>query len=351
MRSNNADRVESSVIFVGVDVHVLSWHITIRSESGVVSRAAIGGSWEALKKVLSRWRPSEVTVVYEAGYSGFWLYDEVVTWGGRCIVVPPSRIPVESGNRIKTDRRDSAKLAQLAWQGVLPGVWVPSMEQRQDREVLRERRRQVRQQRQLQCQITALLHCYGVCLPKPAGRWSAGYIQRLGQLRFAGRGMDESFQRLVGRYLFVRQQLAEQTQLVRQLAQGESYRRPIHWLTSLPGVGVLTAMDVLTELGDIRRFGSGEELAAYVGLTPSEYSSGPNVHRGHISRCGKAAVRSRLVEASWIAIRFDGQLREIYERIRARRGGKRAIVAVARRLLLRMRRLWLDGRVYSPVAA
>jgi len=300
---------------------------------------------------LSGWHPSQVLVVYEAGFSGFWLHDEVVAWGGACIVVPPSRIPVESGNRIKTDRRDSAKLAQLAATGQVARVWVPTLCQRQDREVLRERRRMVRQIRQVQCQIKALLHCYGLEVPCRPGRWSLVFVSRLWQLRFASESMQESFGRLLQRYQFLRDQIAAQTKLVRVMAGGEDYSEKVAWLSSLPGIGVLTAMELLVELGDISRFERADQVAAYVGLTPSEYSSGASVHRGHISRCGKAAVRSRLVEASWIAIRYDHELATVYVRLRARCGGKRAIVAVARRLLLRVRRVWLDGRCYRPATA
>lgn len=351
MRSNVMTGAEAKSIYVGVDVHVSSWHVTVRTREMVVGQATIGGRWAELKKVVSRWRPEQVMIVYEAGFSGFWLYDEVVGWGGGCIVVPPSRIPVESGNRIKTDRRDSAKLAQLAATGAVPTVWVPSVTQRHEREVLRERRRLIRQVRQVQCQIKAQLHCYGLAVPCRAGRWSGIFESRLWQVRFGSRFMQESFERLLERYQFLRQQVAAQTKLVRVLAAEERYRDKVAWLMSLPGVGVLTAMELLVELGDIERFATAEQVAAYIGLTPSEYSSGAAVRRGHISRCGKAAVRSRLVEASWIAIRFDQELADVYRRIRARQGGKRAIVAVARRLLLRVRRVWLDGRCYIPATA
>ena len=351
MRSNVVMGSYARRIFVGVDVHVSTWHVTVRTTEMVVGQATIGGRWSELEKVVSRWRPEQVVIVYEAGFSGFWLYDEVVSWGGECIVVPPSRIPIESGNRIKTDRRDSAKLAQLAARSELPRVWVPSPQQRQEREVLRERRRLIRQIRQVQCQIKALLHCYGLEVPCRAGRWSGVFESRLWQLRFSSRFMQESFARLLERYQFLRQQVAAQTKLVKVLADQEGYREKVACLVSLPGVGVLTAMELLVELGDIERFTKAEQVAAYVGLTPSEYSSGGSVRRGHISRCGKAAVRSRLVEASWIAIRFDHELAGVYQRIRARQGGKRAIVAVARRLLLRIRRVWLDGRRYVPATA
>lgn len=351
MRSYEMTSLDASNIFIGIDVHLRSWHITIRSRDEILSQASIGGSWEELRKIVSRWRPEQIVILYEAGFSGFWLYDKVVEWGGHCIVVPPSRIPVESGNRIKTDRRDSAKLAYLAATGHIPRVWVPTLSQRYDREVLRERRRLMRQVRQVQCQIKSLLHCYGLKVTCQAGRWSQVFESRLWQLRFGNHFMQESFERLLERYHFLREQVATQTKLVKALAAREDYRDKVTWLTSLPGIGILTAMELLVELGDIDRFDRADQVAAYIGLTPSEYSSGAAVRRGHISRCGKSAVRSRLVEASWIAIRFDQQLAEVYGRIKVRQGGKRAIVAVARRLLLRVRRVWLDGRRYEPAQA
>lgn len=204
MGSNKVMLSKTSSIFVGVDIHSLSWQVTVRTRELILQRASIPGNWESLRKLLSRWQSREVAVVYEAGFSGFWLYDEVVGWGGVCVVLPPSRIPVESGNRIKTDRRDSAKLAELASSRELPCVWVPSPQQRQDREAVRERRRMVRQIRQVQCQIKALLHCYGLQVPSRAGRWSQLYVSRLRQLRFASDYMQESFWRLLERYEFLR---------------------------------------------------------------------------------------------------------------------------------------------------
>ena len=237
MRSNVVMNSGSRSIFVGVDVHVSSWHVTVRTGDEILFRATLGGGWGELKKVISRWGPEQVVILYEAGFSGFWLYDEVVKWGGACIVVPPSRIPVESGNRIKTDRRDSAKLADMAARGRVPKVWVPTLSQRYDREVLRERRRLIRQVRQVQCQIKALLHCYGLKVAYRPGRWSEVFVSRLWQLRFDHRFMQESFERLLERYQFLRQQIVAQDKLIRDLARGEEYREKVKWLTSLPGVG------------------------------------------------------------------------------------------------------------------
>jgi len=351
MGSKDGILQDASAIFVGVDVHLSSWHVTVRSADVVMRRASITGGWDDLRKLLSVYQASRVTVVYEAGFSGFWLYDEVVAWGGICIVVPPSRIPVESGNRIKTDRRDSAKLAQLASIGQLPSVWVPSLKQRQDREVFRERRRMVRQCRQVQSQIKAFLHLYGINVPCKRGRWPKVYEDRLWQIRFDNEFTQESFQGLLERYRFLSQQVKAQTKLAERLADTPDYREKVSWLTSLHGIAKFTAIELLVVLGDIERFRRAEQLSAYAGLTPGEYSSGSTVRRGHISRSGRAVLRGRLVEASWIAIRYDAELAEVYRRICVRSGKKRAIVGVARRLLLRVRRLYLDGRCYELSAA
>ena len=96
--------VNASGIWVGVDVHLRRWHVTVLVGDGVALSSSIEGSWLVLRKLLSRWDRRLMVVAYEAGFSGFWLHDEVVTWGSECIVVPPSLIPTESGNRVKTDR-------------------------------------------------------------------------------------------------------------------------------------------------------------------------------------------------------------------------------------------------------
>jgi transposase len=134
------------------------------------------------------------------------------------------------------------------------------------------------------------------------------------------------------------------------LAKTESYRQRVEILSSIPGIGVITAMEILLELQDVSRFRRADQLAAYVGLTPSQYTSADKVRMGRITGMGKDSVRVALVEASWWLIRKDkamGIKGIKYEKIKARAGAKRAIVAVARILLLRIRRMILDGQPYA----
>jgi transposase len=125
------------------------------------------------------------------------------------------------------------------------------------------------------------------------------------------------------------------------------YRDRVEILQSIPGIGVISAMELLLELQDVSRFRRAGQLAAYVGLTPSQYSSADKVLMGRITGIGKNTLRAILVEASWKLITKDPAMREKYDRIKTRSGGKRAIVAIARTLLLRMRRMLLDEQAYT----
>jgi transposase len=271
----------------------------------------------------------------------------MVDSGIDCLVTPPSLVPIEYGNRVKTDRRDSQKLAYLLAKGLLKRIWVPSKEERYHRQVPRRRRQLVGDRVRTQNRIKSELTFYGIDLPAPKGRWTQVYFENLSRIRFGNSWMQECFNRLLEQYEFLTGLIDKQTRVLKNLAKTPLYRERVKILTSIPGVGVITAMEILLELQDVARFRRAEQLAAYVGLTPSQYTTGDKVRMGRITGIGKNSVRVALVEASWWLIRKDKTMRLKYEKIKARAGGKRAIVAVARNLLLRMRRMILDGKPYA----
>ena len=339
-------------LFVGIDLHKHTWHVTIRTVDLELFSASIPGTWEALHRVLARYPGHSLQAVYEAGYFGFRLHDRLVEHGIPCTVTPPSLVPQEYGNRVKTDRRDSSKLAHLLAKGMLKRVWVPSEEELYHRQVIRRRRQLVRDRVRTQSRIKAELRFYGVHLEEPRGGWTQTYLESLWTINFGNRWMQESFNRLLEQYEFLTTQIDKQTKLLRELSETELYQKRVEILRSIPGIGVISAMELLLELQDVSRFRRAEQLAAYVGLTPSQYSSADKVRMGRITGIGKNTLRSLLVEASWTLIRKDQTMREKYDRIKIRSGGKRAIVAIARTLLLRMRRMLLDKQAYSlPLAA
>jgi len=309
----------------------------------------VPGRWEALRDFLLRCKgsASKVRVVYEAGCFGFWLCDRLVEWGCECIVTPPSRMPKESGNRVKTDRKDSKKLAYMLAKGMLKEVYVPTKQERHHRQVARTRRQLIRHRVRVQNQIKAQASFYGIQLPEIRGKWTKTFAENLWRLDFGDRFMNESFRSLLKLYEDTSKIIDKQTKLLKELSQTELYRERIEILKSAPGIGDISAMEFLLELQDLARFRRADELSAYVGLTPSQYSSGENVRMGHITGAGKAALRATLVEASWVLISKDKAMRMRYDALKVRAGGKRAIVAVAHNFLLRLRRMLLDGKPYA----
>ncbi len=337
----------NETVFLGIDLHRRTWYVSARTSDQELFTTGIPGRWEALERLLLKVNSQNIKVVYEAGYFGFWLHDKLTLWGVDCIVTPPSLIPQEYGNRVKTDRKDSRKLAHLLAKDLLKHVYVPTQEELYHRQVLRRRTQLIQDRVRTQNRIKAELRFYGIDIPAPHGKWSLIYLGNLKRIRFGNRWIQESFNRLIEMYEFLSGQIQEQTRLLMELAKKTLYQQRVDILTSIPGIGVLTAMEILLELIDMERFSKPEQLAAYVGLTPAQYSSGDKVRMGRITGIGKSHLRASLVEASWYLISRDGSMRSTYERIKSRAGGKRAIVAVARRVLLVIRKMLNENKMYQ----
>ena len=348
MKGYTKKLIEGKDVFVGVDLHRRTWHVTARTEDDELFSNSLPATWEALRDSLLKFKDHarKIKVVYEAGYFGFWLHDRLVGWGCECIVTPPSLLPQESGNRVKTDRKDSRKLAFMLAKAMLKHIYVPSKQECHHRHVGRRRRQLIGDRVRVQNRIKADLRFYGIPLEGSRGKWSRAYEENLRRIRFGDSWMQESFDRLLEQYDFLSKQIDVQTRLLKELSETDHYKERVKILTSAPGIGLISAMEIMLELGDVARFRQAHRLAAYVGLTPSQYSSGDKVRMGRITRAGKGALRKTLVEAAWVLIRTDGAMREKYQAIKARSGAKRAIVAIARIFLLRIRRMLLDAQPY-----
>jgi transposase len=344
----NADtiNVNGKTVNVGIDVHKLSWHVTALVEGVIVESATIKPSYHVLKKLLAQYKGARIRIAYEAGFSGFNLYDELTADGIECIVVPPSLIPVESGNRVKTDKRDSRKLAQYLENNLLKRVYVLSKQERAHRQFLRTRRQLSNHRTDVMRQIKSLLLFHGIPSPGSNGGFWTRPVLRALRSSTPHEYVSRSLNTLIDLYEYLTQEVQHMTREVRKLAWAETYARKVELLTSIPGVGVLSAMEVLTELQDVSRFATADQIAAFLGLTPAQYSSGESVRMGKITHAGNHRLRTRMVECSWIAIKKDPGLYKTYEAIKKRRGAKRAIVAVSRKLIIRIRRILLDGVTY-----
>ena len=339
-------------VYVGIDVHKENWHITIRTLGEEVFNGRIPGNYISLKKVLDRYPGNSVKVAYEAGPFGFWLYDKLTEDGMETLVVPPSTIPIESGNKVKTDKRDSRKLAILLERNMLRRTHVLSEEEREHRDLLRTRRQIIDHRNDVARQIKSKILFYGIPVPfSPKTRLTQQFVTWLKTLTFGTPYMKESLDLLIQLYEYLTKQIAQINRKVVSLCREKKYHERIKLLCTAPGIGKLTAIELLVELQDMARFKSASQLASYIGLTPAEYSTGEKTRQGRITRCGNKRVRTYLVESTWILITKDPWIRAKYLKLKATRGGKRAVVAIARRFIIRLRRMLLDNVPYNAVAS
>lgn len=335
-------------VYIGIDVHKESWHVAARVDGEEVFHGSMASEYHSLRKLLDRFKECRIKAAYEAGPFGFWLHDRLSGDAIETIGVPPSLIPMESGNRVKTDKRDSRKLAKLLEGNILKKVYVLDEEDRADRELTRTRRQLLEHRGDVMRQIKSKLLFYGIKAPFSQKResWSKRYVKWLRDLTFDHAVLKAPFESLIDLYEYLTSQVKKISKQVVALSRSEKYRHKITLLRSVPGIGILIGMELLVELADMERFKTAEEIASYMGLTPSEYSSGQHVRQGRITRCGNKRARTCLVESSWHLIVKDPLMRFKYMKLKTRKGAKKAIIAIARNLIIRIRRILLQDEPY-----
>lgn len=336
----------SKAIFMGIDVHELTYSVSLFFEGEELLNTTYPSDTKHLKKLLVRYKEFQVHAVYEAGPFGYTLRDWLKSEGVEIIVTPPSKLPVVAGDRVKTDKRDARKLAHLLSCGLLRGVPVPDKRKREDRDLLRTRDQLVEQRKRIFMQIQSKLRFHGIPIRCKSIITRRNRDMILKDSRM-GASLRASFEYLLDSYDYYTDCLKRIRQSVLLLSEDAAYKGMVTVLKSIPGVGILTALSFILELPDMRAFDSNEKIGSYVGLTSSEYSSGESQHQGRITRCGNSKIRWLAIQSAWKLIAADMAMKRVYEKIKRRRGGKRAIVAVARRLIGRMRTILLRNESYQ----
>jgi transposase len=348
MANVEKDFAKGKPIYVGIDVHKRDWVVTILCQGEELYQATVVPDARALVRLLRGFRASEVHTVYEAGPTGYSLHDAMTAAGFDSMVTPPSLVP-RVGGRVKTDHRDSRKLVSMLAGGFLKRVHVLTPEERAHRQLLRTRNQIEHHRQHTQNQIKSLLLFHGKRVPVTLREhWSAAYVQWIETIEWDHPALKTSIGALLDLFRHLDGQHKALTREIEVLAATEKYEQRARLLTHIPGIGIFTAMAILIELQDIERFRRADQLASYLGLTPSQRSSGERVRMGRITHCGNVHLRTRFVQSSWTLIRYDQAMRARYERIKHQTGsGKKAITAIARGLALRVRRVLLDKAEYK----
>ena len=343
--------LKNDKVFVGLEDSKKTWKLCIRSGGMVVREASMPARYEVLRNYFSNNFPQcQIQVMYEAGFAGFELHDLLEADGWKCVVTPPHTVTEEKCQRKKNDRTDCRRLAKNLENGDYRKCFVPDKGLREDRQISRTYGQVQKDVTRVCSRIRRTLEFHGLDAGLLAGRWSGAVYarvrQHLGEIEISD-SLRFSFDVMFRELEQLRQLKKELLQQLRKLARSDRYKDSARLLMSAPGIGMLTAIRLVLEWGDVNRFRRKEEFASFLGLVPSDYSSGDRERHGHITKQGNRGPRSWLVESSWTAIRLDPVLLDKFRRVLRNCGSKKkAIVAVARKLALRLRRVLLSREPY-----
>lgn len=343
--------VEGKEVFIGLEDSKKTWKIAVRCDRMVIHQVSMEAKYVLLKQYLrNRFPGCTVHLMYEAGFKGFNLHDLLAEDGIDCVVIPPHMVTEPKANKVKTDKRDANRLARiLESHDYRDPCCVPDKERREDRQVSRTI---IAIQKDIignRNRIRKLLDFHGIEVPF-AGKseWGRKEFEGLRTLP-----LSDPLRAALGSLLTILEELWGQRAVLRDYLRGlckkERYRKPYEVAKSIPGIGWFTAIRLILELGeDLSRFGSGKKIAGFVGLGCSEHSTGQTERKGRITGMGSGFIRHILVENAWIAIRKDPALLSKFSRVwRSSGSKKKAIVAVARTLIVRLRACMLSGRPYT----
>jgi len=340
--------VQGKEIFVGLEDSKRTWKLAVRSEKMIIHQVSMEAKYAVLIGYLRNKFPEcMIHLIYEAGFKGFNLYDQLTEDGIDCVVIPPHVVTEPKVNRIKTDKRDARRLAKvLEDHDFQDSCYVPDKERREDRQVSRTLIALQKDIVRTRNRIRKFLQFHGIEVPFP-DRWGRGEFRALKKLE-----LSEPLRISLDIFLTQLEELwAHQVSLraaLRKLCKKERYHKAFTIARSLPGIGWFSAIRFVLELGeDLSRFTSGKKIASFVGLTCSEDSTGETEHKGRITGMGSGFIRSTLVENSWISISKDPVLLAKFTRVWHASGSKKkAIVAVARMLIVRYRACLMSGTPY-----
>ena len=330
-------------IFAGMDVDKKSISVTFVSHDAILRWMKIPyDSGNLMRYVRKEFSEKRIAFVYEAGPTGYGLYDDLIEEGFVCLVVGPSNTPTTASERVKTNRVDSRKLAISLRGGELKGIHVPSETYRQLRHLTHLREVFLHQVTSTKLRIKALLLLEGISFPAAGPRysWSSRVVEQLMDLP-----LQEVHRFKMDQYLetlhFATMHLKNTNQYLEDYCdENPELNYCSSLLMTIPGIGSTVAHYLLARIGDWRLLTHPRQVAAFLGLVPVENSTGDKTCRGAITRMGDPVTRSKLIETAWTTIRYDCELRKFFERIRGRNAApgaaRKAIVAVARKLTTRV---------------
>ncbi len=290
MRQSKGLDFKRQNIYVGIDVHLKSWSVTVLSESSVLKKFRQDLQQEALHKFLvTNYPGATYHLVYEAGFIGFWAHKRLSELGINNIVVNPADVPTMSKEKLrKTDAVDCSKLARRLCAGDLRGIYVPRAEILEIRSLIRLRNSIVKDTTREKNRIKSLLRFHGIEIPEEftrhsVGNWSKRFLQWLGEVEMSTEYGRKTLGLHIKQFDRLREMLLQETGAIRELSRREPFAEPLRLLMTVPGIGITTSMTLLMEIDDVSRFKNADQLASFIGLIPMCHSSGEKDGVGDIT--------------------------------------------------------------------
>jgi transposase len=348
------DSFKDQSFYVGIDYHKKSWQVTILGEQYEHKTMSQNPDPELLASYLKRNFPGgNYHAVYEAGFSGFESCRKLNQLGINCQVIHAADVPTSQKEKLqKTDKADSRKLARSLRSNEFEAIHVPDPELEADRALVRQRFRLVKDVGRTKNRVKSLLFQFGISIPdrftaSQTRHWSKVYITWL-----KGLVIDRvSLKQVIDNYIAIgesqRKDLLLLNKQVRYLSLTEAYNYNYKLLLSVPGIGLMTAMTFLFQIGDIGRFKRLDDLCNYIGLVPKIYGSGEKMQVGKMIKRGRKELKIMLIEASWEAIRKDPALMLKFNELSKRMHKNKAIVRIARKMLGRIRFVLQNQQPYQ----
>jgi transposase len=328
-------------IHVGLDVHKDS--ITVaqalpgRDEARVVGKV-LHDITKLLKVLAKLGSPEQLHVVYEAGPTGFGLQRALRDRGYLCEVIAPSKTPKKAGNRIKTDTRDAVDLARFSRSGELSAIWIPEAADEAIRDLSRAREDAVQARTQARHQLSGFLLRHSKAYPGKT-KWCGVHDRWLAQVSFEAPASQTAFTEYWQAVKSIDARVDRLTTALIGVVKGWRFEPVVNALQAMRGIAAITAIGLMAEIGDFERFGSAPQLMGYLGLVPSEQSSGERTSRGSITKTGNAHARRLLTESAW-NYRFAARInKDIHAR---QQGTSETVQAMAWKAQLRLTKRYTE---------
>lgn len=346
-------KVEVQDLFVGLDVHYKQWNISVIGNDQIyIKGMSVAPNTKALVELLRRkFSYNKIKLAYEAGFCGFYILRKLINEGIDAIVINPADIPTsDKDGRYKTDERDSFKIAVSLRANMLEGIYVPNPEDEQNQSLFRRRMDLVKKQVRIKNQIKSLFKKYGIKATEKLDKtkmWTNGYIEWIEEQSESHPLLKYQIESMLRELNFTIEERKKVEQQLVELSKSERYKSKYDRLVKIPGIGKIIAMAILLELIEMDRFKRFSNLASYVGLIPTEHSSGDKQRLGRMTRRSKIQLRTLLIEAAWITTFKDEAFSVYYKTLLTRMKPQEAIIRCTKKLLRRIHLILSTGKEYQ----